>query len=83
MAGGRVTLTPGEKMAGDRARELLSFLAGFEDAAGHPELCRRARLLAADVADLVEALRAERSASSALAEARDRLLAERFPGACT
>lgn len=74
-------LTPDETIALERAKELRGFAAGFEDAGGHPELLRRARLLATDVVDLTTTLKAERGARQSIQGNRDQLMRDRFPGA--
>jgi hypothetical protein len=56
-----------------RARELIEFCAGLDEAGLH-EVARRSRMVARDVLDLADGLAAERSARVAIQEQRDRLV---------
>lgn len=75
----RVTLTAQERLAAERARELVVFCDGISDLA--PDLARRSRIVASDIADLITMLKSERSARVSIQEARDRLTKLHFPGA--
>jgi hypothetical protein len=59
--------------AADRARALIAFTDGLEEA-GLGETARRSRVVACDVLELVEALAAERSARKAAQENYQRCL---------
>jgi hypothetical protein len=69
--GGRVT---SEQDAVRRARELLTFADGVEEA-GLVRFAQKSRVVARDALDLAEQLSAERSARVAMQAARDRCLA--------
>jgi site-specific recombinase len=56
-----------------RARDLIVFADAFEDA-GHPQLARRSRVVAADLLRIVGELRDEQSARRAIQADRDRAL---------
>lgn len=68
---GSICLTPSEEQAVARARALVEFAAGLEDA-GHAETARRVRVAGRDVLELVEQLAAVRSSLVAMTADRDR-----------
>ena len=61
-----------EAAAGERARALMDFAGGLEDA-GHAETARRCRMVGRDVLELLPKLAEERSARLAMQLARNRL----------
>jgi hypothetical protein len=63
--------------AEDRAKELLLFAGGFEEA-GFPELARRASVVAGDCLEALAELEATRSAFAAVTADRDRWRDDRW-----
>lgn len=56
-----------------RARELITFVGGIEEA-GFGQLARRSRVVARDALELLEELQVERTARQKIQADRDRLL---------
>jgi hypothetical protein len=59
----------------ERARDLIVFCDGFDEAARYPGFTRRARAVARDLLDALDQLDAERSARIAIQERAERLQA--------